>query len=523
MGSFVPTLANRDSPTGVYFVDVTSFVEQVLANNSMPQEIAFRLESPGGNVLMDVDGDGGGPILTITYGNYPVITPTIQTLPDGDLSVDYSVSGTLPANKQADIVLDWAPADSYNPAVDTPTKAITIPVVQTPNGPVTVSEASLGTPPPNTEDILAVADPRHDVTDPNSSPSFDSTPYSPVVNPVVNSTTTVLTASSHLSQGVYVFPSGKDVSLTATVSSSAGQPQPTGLVAFTVNRLPIGTAELKNGQASLDASLTGQAVYFVTAHYPGSDSLLASDSNQITLQDSLQQTRQLLAEAQAQLAQVDSKIAAIEPEEEKTADEYYDSALGLLKAIPQLIGSTALVALHNYSLHEEYNSLLDLQSRTSGLAAKLDSLQFQMDDSDDDTRDQIVSQARSVASQLQSDRSTLLRIEEQIKTTTRHKDNAVNGLVDNAVKTLFGMFAVPLDAVGKFADLAAVSSHPNEELQGLKRQRELLNIEIEDLTQRIETNNPVPDGETTLNQLSQSVNLQLQGQKSDPHFSPGFD
>ena len=57
------------APTGSYTVDVTSFVEQVLASNSMPQEIAFRLESPKGNVDMDVDGVGGAPTLTITYAD----------------------------------------------------------------------------------------------------------------------------------------------------------------------------------------------------------------------------------------------------------------------------------------------------------------------------------------------------------------------------------------------------------------------------------------------------------------------
>ena len=183
VGSFDPILAYYDSPAGVYTVDATSFVKQALANNSTPQEIAFRLEAPGGNVDMDIDGYGGGPVLTITYGDYTAITPTLSLLPDGSggVSVDYTVTGTLPQGSDPEVDLYWSPTSTYDASTATATDA-SVPVEQTHDGPTSFTAADLGTPPAGTDYLLAVADPGHAVTDPETPPVVASTPYDPTIS-----------------------------------------------------------------------------------------------------------------------------------------------------------------------------------------------------------------------------------------------------------------------------------------------------------------------------------------------------
>jgi hypothetical protein len=107
-----------------------------------------------------------------------VITPTLSWLSDGSggASVDYSVTGTLPSGSAPVIDLYWSPTGTYDPTTATATDD-SVDVEQTHDGPTTFTAAELGTPPPGTKYLLAVADPDHLVTDPGSAPNVASIPY----------------------------------------------------------------------------------------------------------------------------------------------------------------------------------------------------------------------------------------------------------------------------------------------------------------------------------------------------------
>ncbi len=508
VGSFVPTLAKNyqwGAPTGAYTVDVTSFVEQALASNSMPQEIAFRLESPGGNVIMDVDGMGGAPILTITYADYAVITPTnLSWLADGSggVSVDYTVTGTLPQGSDAEIGLYWSPTSAFDPSTASATGA-SIPVEQTPDGPTTFTAAQLGTPPPGTQYLLAVADPNHVVTDPKSFPSFDSAPYVGVENP----TATSLDASPI---------SGTNVTLTATVTAPSGGSTPTGSVEFKVNGNNLGAASLQDGQAQLTTSLSGATVYIAEADYQGDPPFLPSDSDQLGLQDPLTETRQLLAQAQAQLTSVNAKIAPEESKEQKIEDDYISSAVGLWAKLPGLLSSatntmraTIDVAEDQGALATDYNDLVGLQSEVYSLSNNLIDLQAGDEYTIGESRNSIESAARSVANQMAADRNEIERIEQDIDKVTAHLQSATGRATRAAINAVTGVLEQSFKAVNKFASLVPRTT-PNQTLTNLDDEREELDAEIADLSQRIQSDNPVPSGITTLNQLSKDVTLPIQ-------------
>jgi hypothetical protein len=187
--SFQTDAATSDGQKdGVYPVDVTDYVKQSLDSDKTLHMIGFRLDAsaggffvPGGN---GANGNGFDSIhLTIDYEEAaakPVIKPTaLDWLSDGSgISLDYTVSGNLPPGKDPKIALVWSDQDSFRS--DAPRTNGVVHVAQTHQGPETVSMSTLGTPPSWARYLLAVADPDHEVTDPNGFVNYASIPYAPL-------------------------------------------------------------------------------------------------------------------------------------------------------------------------------------------------------------------------------------------------------------------------------------------------------------------------------------------------------
>ena len=110
LGSFHTTQADRTASMSsfVYPVDVTKFVQQSLAKDPSDHQIAFRLEAPGGNVIMN-DTSGQTTQLTITYGDAPDVFLDSVKLdgPTGNIVADYTVTGA-PITAQTTVNLYWA-------------------------------------------------------------------------------------------------------------------------------------------------------------------------------------------------------------------------------------------------------------------------------------------------------------------------------------------------------------------------------------------------------------------------------
>ena len=190
-----PSEVEDDDPElGHYSVDVTQAVEAV-ANASGMLDLRFQ---PGSDEWADMylfNDPPGSELqreteLVVTFAAqqiYPTITPTLDGTPGGGASVDYTLTGTLPPAPEADIDLYWAPTQNFDSGATETDASVT--VEQTHDEPVTFTTSELGTPPPGTKYLLAVADPDHDVTDPDSAPLFAAIPYAqnyPVITPTLS-------------------------------------------------------------------------------------------------------------------------------------------------------------------------------------------------------------------------------------------------------------------------------------------------------------------------------------------------
>lgn len=123
----------------------------------------------------------------------PVITPSLTAVPGGGVEVDYTLDGTLPDGSTTSIELYWSP----NPTLDssaTSADGAEVSVGPSDDGPTTFEPSELGTPPAGTKYLLAVADPDHEVTDPDAklvTASIDSSsiiPASPASPPAAPTT-----------------------------------------------------------------------------------------------------------------------------------------------------------------------------------------------------------------------------------------------------------------------------------------------------------------------------------------------
>ena len=192
-----------------------------------------------------------------------------------------------------------------------------------------------------------------------------------------------------------------------------------------------------------------------------------------------------------------------------------------LKGVEDLFRLTAMVALDKAYLTKDINLLEAYQSQTANLALRLSNLRFQMNYAGGKSPTGVTSEAKSIAFKLKADYQTIRQIQQRIERTVAHGDATQKKAIEAAIVALLNVFLQSFGEIFKLANIAAQPSHPNQTLMGLKNQRELLVIEIEDLSARIRDNNPVSDGATTLERLSQSTNFSLQGRKTDPYFSIG--